>query len=159
MGRSSAAPLQRGEGGDDVGGDRFATADGVYTFVGFGFEMDFSGRDTEGFGEGFAHFGEVGTELWFFGDDNGIDVLDGEVFFVEKLAGVLEEEEAVGTLPFAIAIGKVGADIAKTSGAKERVAKGMREHIAIGMANGPFVKGEFDAADDKLRPPARRWRS
>ena len=51
-------PLQ-GEGGDDVGGDGFAAAYGVYAFVGFGFQVDFFGGDAQGFGQGFSHLGEM----------------------------------------------------------------------------------------------------
>jgi hypothetical protein len=42
-----------------MGGDGFAAAYGVYTFVGFGFEVDFFGGDSEGFREGFTHFWEM----------------------------------------------------------------------------------------------------
>jgi hypothetical protein len=44
MGRSSAAFLQ-GEGSYYVGGYGFAAADGVYAFVGLGFEVNFFGGD------------------------------------------------------------------------------------------------------------------
>jgi hypothetical protein len=42
-----------------VGSDGFAAADGVYTFVGFGFEVNFFWGYAEGFCQGFAHFWEV----------------------------------------------------------------------------------------------------
>jgi hypothetical protein len=133
-----------------VGGDGFAAAYGVYAFVGFGFEVDFFGGDAEGFGEGFAHFGEVGAEFGALKDDDGIDVFDGEMFFVEEFAGVLEEQKAVRALPFGIGVGKVGADVAKASGAKKGVAERVGYHVAVGMAYWAFVEGDFDAADDEL---------
>src|SRR5882724_10389838 len=75
-----ARPLQR-QSGDHVGGDGFAAAYGVYAFVGFGFQVDFFGGDAEGFREGFAHFGEMRAELGTLEDDDGVDIVDHEMFF------------------------------------------------------------------------------
>ncbi len=73
-----------------------------------------------------------------------------------------------------IRVGKMRADVAQPRGAQQGVAKGVRQRVAIGMADGPFVKWEFDAAEDQLAAfgeamqvvsdpraghrPARSWR-
>jgi hypothetical protein len=92
----------------------------------------------------------MGAQLGAFEDDHGIDVLDGKMFFVEKLTGVLEEEEAVGVLPLGIAVREVGADVPEASGAEKSVAKRVGKDVAIGMADGAFIEGDFDAADDEF---------
>ena len=140
----------RGKGGYYVGGYGFATAYGVNAFVGFGFEVNFFGGDAEGFGEGFAHFGEMRAELWSFEDNDGVDVFDAKMFFVEEFAGVLEELKAIGALPLGVGVGKMCPDVAQTRRAEERVAERVGYDIAIGMADGALVKGDFDAADDQL---------
>src|ERR1700730_72012 len=126
--------LFTGKSCDNVRGDGFAAADGVYSFVGFGFEVDFFGGDAEGLGEGFPHFGEVRAEFWFFGDDHGVYVLDREVIFVEKFAGVLKKEKAVRALPFGIGVRKMSADVTEASGAENCITQGMRQNISIGVA-------------------------
>jgi hypothetical protein len=133
-----------------VGGEGFAAADRVYAFVGFGFEVDFFGGNAEGFGEGFAHFGEMGAELGAFEDDDGVNMFDGEMFFVEEFAGVLEKLQAVGTLPLWIGVREMGADVSEARGTEQSVAKRVGYNVAIGMADGAFIEWDFDATDDEL---------
>ncbi len=42
------------------------------------------------------------------------------------------------------------ADVAEPRGAQQRVAERMRQRVAIGMAHGPLVEWNFDAAEDQL---------
>ena len=149
-GWAKAPHLRREEGRDGVAGDGFAAAYGVHAFVGFGFEVNFVDGDAEGIGQSLAHFGEMGAQLGAFDDDHGVDVLDGKMFFVEKLAGVLEEEEAVGAFPLGIVIRKMRADVAQASSAEKSVAECVSKDVAIGMADGTLVEWDFDAADDKF---------
>jgi len=148
-GQYKGEPLRR-EGGDDVGGDGFAPADGVYAFVGFGLEVDFFGGNAQRFGEGFAHFGEMRAEFGAFEDDDGVHVFDGEMLLVEKFAGMLEKLQAVGALPLGVGVRKMRADVAKARGAEQRVAERVGDHIAVGVAYRPFIEGDFDPADDEL---------
>ena len=144
------APTSRGQGGDDVAGDGFATANSVYAFVGLGFEVDFFGRNAERLREGFAHFGKVWAELGSLENHNDIDVLDSQSVLIEELARVLQKEQAVGALPLGIGVGEMLADVAESRGAKESVAEGVGDHITIRMANRPLVEGHVYAADDEL---------
>ena len=132
-----------------MGGDGFAAADGVDTFVGLGFEVDGFGRDAEGFCERFAHFCKVRAEFWFFGDDDSIHVLNFEAFLVEEFAGVFEKLEAVGALPFGIGVGKMRTDIAEGGCAEKRVAHGVGENIAIGVTDWALVEWKSDASNDE----------
>ena len=133
-----------------MAGDGFAAADGVHAFVGFCFEMNFFDGDAECLCQNFAHLRKVGAEFWLFGDDDGIDVLNDQLFFVVKLADMLEENQAVGALPLGIGVRKMRADIAEASRSEQGVAHSVDEDVAIGMANWPFIKGEFDATDDEF---------
>ena len=140
----------RCQGGDHVCGDGFTAADGVNAFVGLSFEVDFFGGDTQRAGQSFAHFREMRAELRFFGDDYGIDVLDGKVAFVEQFFGVLEKIQAIRTLPFRISVRKMRADIAETRRTQKRVTDSVRERVSIRMSDRPFFERDFYAAKNKL---------
>jgi len=101
------------ESGYYVGSYGFAATYGVYAFVGFGFQVDFFGGDAQGFREGFAHFGEMRAKFWALEDDYRVHVFDGEMFFVEEFARVLQEQKAVCALPLGIGVGKMGADVSQ----------------------------------------------
>src|SRR5882762_6416039 len=101
-------------------------------------------------GEGFAHFGEMRAELWAFQNDDSVDMFNGEVFFVEKFARVLQEEKAICALPLGIGIGKMRADVSQTRRAQQRVAECVGHYVAVGMSHGALVERDFDAADDEL---------
>ena len=139
-----------GERGDNVGCDGFAAAHSVDAFVGFRFDVNFLRGKAQRLGEGFAHLREMRTELWAFKNDNGIDVVDREVFFVKELAGVFEEVKAVRTFPLGIAIRKMRADIAEARGAEKRIAQGMSEDVAIGMPNGSLAERNHNSPDDQV---------
>jgi hypothetical protein len=89
-------------------------------------------------------------KLGAFEDDHGIDMLDGEVLFVKKLACMFEEEQAAGPLPLRIAVREVRADVTEAGSAKKRVTESMDKHIAIGMADRALVERNFNATDDEF---------
>src|SRR5690348_1020010 len=62
---------------------------------------------------------------------------------------MFQEEQAVRAFPLRIGVWKMRADIAESRCAQQRIAKRMREHVAIRMSYRSFVKGQFDAADDE----------
>ena len=143
------APLASSYSCYDVCGDGFAAAYGVDTFVGLGFQMNRFRRDPERFCERFAHFWEMGAEFRFFGDYDGIHVLDSQMLFIEKFARVFEERQAVRAFPLGIGVGEMRADIAERGGSKQRIANRVGENITIGMTDWTFVEGDDDAADDE----------
>jgi hypothetical protein len=133
-----------------MGGDGFAAANGVDAFVGFGFEVNSFRGKAQRFGEHFAHLGEMRAKLRALKDHNGVDVLDGKVPFVKKLANVFEKVKAVRAFPLGIAIWEMRANVAEAGGAEERIANGVREDVAVGMPDRPFAEGNYDAADDEI---------
>ena len=142
------APQQRraalnvgGERSDYMGGDGLAAADGVDTLVGFGLQVDCFRSNTERFGQDFAHLREMRTELGFFHDHHGVDVIDPKALIVQQFAGMFEEQQAVGALPSGIRVGKVPTDVAEPGSSEQSVAQGVRQNIAIGVARWTFVKG------------------
>src|SRR5260221_4793856 len=92
------------------------------------------------------------AEFWAFQDDNGVHVFDGEMFFVEKFTGVFEKLQAVRALPLGIGVREMRADVAKPSGAQQRVAERVGDHVPVGVADGALVERDFDATDDELAP-------
>jgi len=150
LGAESGIRMLGIQSGDNVAGDGFAAADGVDALVGLGLEVNLFGGDAEGFRDSISHFRKIGTELGAFENDHNIDVFDLEGVLVEKLTRVLEEEKAVGALPPGVGIGKMRADVAKPGSAEERVAESVGHDVAIGVADGSLVEGDFDAADNEL---------
>ena len=155
-GRYTTSSLKGGRGargiqsGDDVTSDSFAAADGVDAFIGLRLEVNLLDRDAQGFGEGLAHFGEMRAELGTLEYHHDIDVFNFEGALAEKFTNVLEKVEAVGALPLGIGVRKMRANIAKARGAEERVTKSMGNDVAIRVADGTFVKWNFDTTDDEL---------
>jgi hypothetical protein len=131
-------------------GDSFAAANGVDTFVGFGFEVNSFWGKAQRLGEHFAHLGEMRAKLRALKDHNGVDMLDGKPPFVKKLANVFEKVKAVRAFPFGIAIREMRANVAEAGRAEERIANGVREDVAIGMPDRPLAEGNYDAADDEI---------
>ena len=58
-----------------MAGNGFAAADRIYAFVGFGFQVDSVGRDTERFCQSFAHFGEMRAEFGALENYNDVDMV------------------------------------------------------------------------------------
>ena len=95
-------------------GDSFAAANGVDTFVGFGFEVNSFWGKAQRFGEHFAHLGEMRAKPRALKDHNGVDMLDGKVLFVKKLANIFEKMKAVRAFPFGIAIREMRGDAGRS---------------------------------------------
>src|SRR6266567_6306206 len=72
------------------------------------------------------------------------------MLLVQQLLGVLQKEQAVCALPLRIRIRKMRADISQARRAQQRVAERVRQHVAVRMPDGTFVKRQLDASDDKL---------
>src|SRR5450432_1470365 len=114
--------------------------------------MNFFRGNTQGAGEGFAHLRKMRAKFGLFGDDHGVYMLNGKGLFLQELSGVLQEHHAVSALPLRIGIGEVRSDVAEASGAKESVAQGVSQNIAVGMTDRAFVERKLDAANNELAP-------
>ena len=98
-----------------MGRNGFPAADGVNTFVGFRFEVNFLCRYAERLRQRFAHFREMRAELWLLCDHHGVYVFYDEVFFVEELLCLLQKEQTVCPFPLRVRVRKMRADVAQTS--------------------------------------------
>src|SRR5215469_14102133 len=89
------------------------------------------------------------AKFGFFGHHDGVHVLDVQMFFVDKFAGVFEKQKTVRSLPLGIAVREMRADVTKPGCSEQGVTHGVSKHITVGMANRAFVERQRDAADDQ----------
>ena len=94
--------------------------------------------------------GKCGPSFGFLGDDDGINVRNAKLAFGEQFASALQKSQARHILPLRIGVRKMGADVAQPGGAEQSVADGMRQRVAVGMAHGPLVKRDLNAAKDQF---------
>ena len=94
------------------------------------------------------------AELWFFGDNDRIDVRDAQPAPRHQAANVFEEPQAIGALPFRIGIRKMSPDVAHPGRAEQSIANSMHQYVTIGMAHWPLIEGHLNAAKNKW--PASR---
>ena len=87
---SEGARLVLTHGGNHVGSNRLAAANGIYTFVGLGFEVDFVTRQTERLAQCRAHLRKMPSELGAFADYDRIHMNDAETAVVEHFGCVLK---------------------------------------------------------------------
>jgi hypothetical protein len=91
----------------------------------------------------------VGKKLGGFGQKSGVDIQDGSIFFFREAGGFCKEESTGDILPFWICIRKMGSDIARTEGSKNRICESMKKNIGIGVTlEAPFV-GNGHATKDE----------
>ena len=64
-------------------------------------------------------------------DHHRIDVLDTEMFFVQKFARVFKKQQAVRSFPLRIVVRKVRADVAQPRRAQKRIAQRVCQNIAV----------------------------
>jgi hypothetical protein len=76
----------------------------------------------------------VREKFWGFGEKGGVDIQDRGLFFFRKSGGFSEEESARYIFPFWIGVWKVGSDIARTEGSKNRIGQSVQKDICIGVA-------------------------
>ena len=118
--------------GDGHGGDAFAAADRAEAFVGGRFEADAFDGESEGQGEALADGVEVRADLGLFGDEGGVDVVDGGAAGGDEFAGVGEDFQTADAADGFIGIGEMVADVAFADGTKKRsIDKGDTVALAL----------------------------
>src|ERR1700735_3055505 len=128
----------------------FAAADLAHAFVRFCFQIYSARRNIQCLRQSGSHRWKMRPQLGPFADDDCVDMRDTEAALVEQLARLHEKRQARGALPLRVPIGEMRADIAEAPRAKQSVAKGVTEHVAIGMPHRPFFERNFDAADHEF---------
>ena len=96
-----------------------------------------------------AHGGKVGEKLGGFGQQSGVDVEDGGFFCFGEAGGFSQEESTGDIFPLGVGIGKVGSDIARTEGSKNRIGQSVKKNIGIGVTLEPPFVGNGHAAKDE----------
>src|ERR1700722_10483746 len=92
----------------------------------------------------------MGSELRVFANHHCVKMADLKAAPIEQLSGVLEKQQARGTLPLGIRVWEMRADVAETGGSEERVAQGVSEYVSIGMSDRSLFERHFNSADHQL---------
>ncbi len=121
----------------------------VPSFV-FAFRLICSAAIPRAFRQRNAHRGEMRAQLGAFADDHRIQMIHTHAPLVEQPPRVFEKDQARHALPLRVGIWKVRSDVSEPCGAQQRVAKGMAEHVAVGMAHGAFIERNVDSANHQL---------
>jgi len=119
---------------DSVGGDGFAAADAIDAFIRSSLEADGFGREFGGAGEGGAHFGDAGGNLWFFGDQRGVDIDGRPAVRSQRGNYLLEQNERVGVFVSRIGVGKKVTNVGKSGGTEQCVTNCVGQSIGVGVA-------------------------
>jgi len=115
-------------------------ADGVEPLARFGLHTHLRGADAQRSGELPLHAGNVRGELGALQPDRGIHVHNGVAGPLKELADVAKKQEARSVAPPGGSVGEKVADIAKRCRTEQRVANGVGEGVAVGVAHGAFLK-------------------
>src|SRR5258708_15339808 len=128
--------------------DGFPAADRVDAFVRLCFQMNLIGANAQRFCQRLTHLREMRAQLGLFSDDHGIDMLDREMFLIQQLSYMFQENQTVRALPLWIRVRKMRTDVAKPRLPQQRIANTMRNHIAIEVSHVSFVKMQLHPAND-----------
>jgi len=121
-----------------------------YALLGFGFQVNFFGGDSQGFREGFASFGAMLADFGTLADYLRVHVFDGEMLFVEKFARVAQEERLFASFHWDRCRAMRG-ESPRTSALPARVASAMA-HVRPSGLSPDLVERLSNAADDELAP-------
>ena len=110
----------------------FATANRAKAFGAISLHRD---RSADCAGKSLTHFLAAWCQLWAFAHHSGIDIAGFKAGFSYESSDLAEQTNAVSTGPLWIGIGKVLADIAEASRAKQCICTGVSHHIGIAMAD------------------------
>ena len=106
----------RSQRSNHVRRNRFPAPYRVHAFIRLRLEVNFLGRHAQRAGQRFAHLEKMRTELGFFRDHHGVDVLDREILFGQQLFCMLQKNQAVRAFPFRIRVRKMREALAKALG-------------------------------------------
>src|SRR6266850_580951 len=137
---------------NNVCGNSFTPANRIHAFIGLRLEVNLLRRYAKRSGQRFPHFWKIRPQLRLLEDHHRVHVFDREFLLFKKLLGMFEEQQAVGALPLRIAIRKMRADISEPRRTKQRIAKRMRQHVAVRVPHRPLVERQLHPANDKLSP-------
>src|SRR5258708_7075561 len=114
--------------------DGFPPPDRIDALVGLGFQMNLFGADAQRLCERLPHLRKMRPQLRLFSTPPPSDMLDREMFLIQQLLRMPQEEHAVRAFPPRIGVRKMRPDTADPRRTQQRVAHRMRQHIAIRMS-------------------------
>ena len=94
-----------------------------------------------------ADRGAMRADLWRFGDDGTIDMVDDAPRSRNKRGGVGEEQMRRRALPARIGRREMLADIAEAGGAEQSVGDGVKRDVGVAVAGKAALVGDRDAAE------------
>src|SRR5260221_11925038 len=62
---------------------------------------------------------------------------------------MFQKFQTVGVFTVGIGVREMGADVGKPSGSKQRLTQSVRQHVAVGVANGAFLEWDGDSANNE----------
>ena len=105
-----------------------------------------------GFSQVFPHLRDEGSQLGPLGNEGGVDVADGEPLLPQQGADPLQQHQAVRPLIGRVRVREQLADVPQGRGPQQGVGNGVGQHVRVGVAQQPFLKGHLHPAQDELAP-------
>src|SRR5258707_15673609 len=114
--------------------------------------MNFLGRYAKRARYRLAHPWEMRPQLRLLRDHDRIDVLNRKMFFSQQLLRMFQENQTIRALPLRIRVRKMSPDIPKPGRTEQRIAKRMRQHIAVRMSHRASDEGQLNPAHNQFSP-------
>lgn len=130
-----------------MGDDADRGADIVHFLIGFTLDRNVGNWEVEDRGDVGADCIDVRAEAWFFADQSGVDVGDGESGGGDLGSNRSEQGGRVCAEPFRVGVGKMRTDVAEGGGAEEGIDDGVKEDICIGVAGEAGGVRDQDSAE------------
>ena len=128
-----------------VGTDAFLSAFEAEMFCCGGLDGHTGDVCAEDVGNGLAHLGDIGANLWLLGHDDAVDIADTIAFLLEEVVAVAQQQFAVDVFVSGVCVGEVFAYVAKGGGTEHGITDGMKQHVGVGMSQQTFGVGYFNA--------------
>ena len=142
--------LQRFDQSHRMNGDAQPLAGKAQMLFGGGLDAHGVQRHPEGFGQLFAHGGDVGSQLRLLAEDGGIDVLDLPAVLPDDAGHMAGQHQAVSPGIFGVGIREVLPDVAQSRCAQHSVHDGVGQHVGVGMAQQALLIRDLHTAQDQL---------
>ncbi len=128
-------------------GDALAPTEGAETLWSGGLDTH---RSSHGGAQSFFHVPAVGGEARSVEHHGAVGVAGPEAGFGEPAHDLGQHRHAVGTRPGRIRVGKMGSQVAETSGAEKGVGHGVSNDVGIAVTGqSPIVVFEGDTSQDE----------
>ena len=97
----------------------------------------------------------MGAQLGALHSDGGVDISHFVALALDECHNPAQQDKRVDTLELLGGVGKVLADVAKSQCAKQCIADGVHQHIAIGVGNTTLCVGYLHPTEHQSQPFAK----